>query len=1243
MIEDCGSGHPLTEEEPEEWLPEVKEKTKGRGRSKKDEAPEKKPAAKRVVKPKEPKPKAVRKPRAPRATKAKEVVQKEKEKEEKSEDISQPPDSLGQVRVKEERQSISMDMAFSTGNAITGVMTDEEPSSSKQFPMMKKEEPEDDFTFDEPVQKKQKTASAPQGRPVKLKSGNSIGDELQMNWDPIKVVLAEKTGVEQWVCSNITQLLRDENTIPFIVRYRKELINHMDADAVRNVQLVFEELCSVAKKSQSITQTLKKEGVLNSELEQALRNCRSADELDHVYTPYKKGSKLSKARRAKQLGLEAAALAVLQSPQTLALHSWIKPNTEGLSTLEEVATGVEQILADMIAKDGETLTYIRSLCDRSNVTIHSTVSKTALKEQLQQQHQTDHKSKPKDISKFSLYSDFSCNVQRIQHHQVTLSFQTLAINRGENLKILSVKVNIPDWVKTDFCRWCVNVRWRPQGFARPELMKILNNAVEDSYKRLITPLLCRGYRTKLTTSAEKESVAMFVRNLRQRLLMCPVRGRVIMGVDPGYRHGCKLAILSPTSQILQTDVVYLHGSGMNREADKLRHLMLKHSCQTVVIGNGTACRETEAFFAELIKSGFFRPLDVSFCITDEAGASIYSVSPEAVKEMPDLDPNLRSAVSIGRRVQDPLAELVKIDPKHIGIGTYQPMSLQWSGLPQDHHREGVMWMVDHAQHCSDIDVVVSFINGHRTLPTGRCPQDAAHRTFLFGERLYNSEFSFHRFPVDPEVRTRWLTQIRRDDFGPLQSTRVCSRHFNTGDFVVTAVGKRKLNKGALPCLFAGNDYSMSAPRLNVWQHRPRCPCPVSAASDTDQEMEVQIAPDHDYSVTLTTSAMADALANENKALKRKRQELQHQLEASQLQSRFGLQLLAGSDEDIRFYTRLGHSFQHDVSQSLLRAALDGVVQECVSFVGVDINICSETLMRFKEGAKEEFALTTEEDCHERSDRSSCLYVGRHVAGLNAGRARSIAEWREKNGPFLNREQLKLVKGLGPKSFQQCAGFVRINPESVRSYGSGGSADFAAAEKPTAKKSKAKTSASISNHPNPLDQTCIHPESYGIAMRFLSQIGGSLDQLGSAELRQQVESSVRSSGLEALAQSLNTSPETLQLIVDGLTQPPGFDIRQDFKQTDFKQGIVSMVDLRKDMVLTGRVANMALFGAFVDIGVGRSGLIPKRYITLDKLPVDKRRRSLALGPGERVEVRVMDVDHHRNRISLDLIRVLREEP
>ncbi|CAL8348460.1 unnamed protein product [Boreogadus saida] len=383
-------------------------------------------------------------------------------------------------------------------------------------------------------------------------------------------------------------------------------------------------------------------------------------------------------------------------------------------------------------------------------------------------------------------------------------------------------------------------------------------------------------------------------------------------------------------------------------------------------------------------------------ITNEAGSSIYSVSPEAVKEMPELDPNLRSAVSIGRRVQDPLAELVKIDPKHIGIGTYQEI----------------------------------------------------------------------------QCRKRFI------------------------------------------------------PRLEDCVDR------------------------------------------------------------------------------------------HDVQPGALKAALDGVVQECVSFVGVDINICSETLMR-------------------------------HVSGLNAGRARSIVEWRENNGPFFNREQLRLVKGMGPKSFQQCAGFIRINPHNL--HRSSVSCDSAAPEKPAVKKSKGKAATNIPSTPNPLDQTSIHPESYHVAEKLVSLVGGSMGQIGSEGLRRCVETlvqglhtpgdQVQASCLEHLARTLDTIPETMQLIVEGLTQPPGFDIRQGFEQADFKRGVVSMRDLQVGAVLTGRVENTALFGAFVDIGVGKSGLIHKSNITADRLPPSKRGRSLFLGPGERVEVRVLNVDPQRGRIGLDLLRVL----
>uniref|UniRef100_A0A3B4EQL0 S1 RNA binding domain 1 n=1 Tax=Pundamilia nyererei TaxID=303518 RepID=A0A3B4EQL0_9CICH len=942
-----------SDEDAEEWRP-PKPKSKAPNKTARGTATgEKKTTAKKTAKPKEakapkepkapkvpkePKLRAPRKPAAGRKTQARKKV--DNDYREKTGGIQ--TDCPEETRAEESGTSVRTKEEVRQTFSVYNYNRWADEGSSQAWLGVKKEEVDaEDFTFDEPCLKKQKTSAACMGRPTNLPSSEaqSLRNELNMNWDLIEV-LSHLTCVERWVCANIIMLLREENTVPFMVLNVRCSMKQKKYESYTFIRFRF-------------TLSLRKDGVLTTELEQNLRNCHSADELDHVYSPYKKGSKLTKARRAKALGLEDAASALMNTPHTLDLRAWIKPGTEGLSSVEEVATGVEHILADMMAKDPETLTYVKTLCEKSFVSIQSSVSKSALKEKEQAKPQ----NKNKDIDKFQLYFDFTCNIQRIQPHQ------TLAINRGESLKILTVKVNIPDRVKSDFTRWCINNRWRPKTFAKEELHAIIRNAVEDSYKRLILPFLTRSYRTKLTSAAEKESIAMFVRNLRQRLLVCPVRGCVIMGVDPGFRHGCKLAILSPTSNFSEVDVFFLN--------PQFSPLHLVHiSCSRVVIGNGTACRETESFFADLISRRYFHPLDVSYCITNEAGASIYSVSPEAVQEMPDLDPNLRSAVSIGRRVQDPLAELVKIDPKHIGIGTYQ----------------------------------------------------------------------------------------------------------------------------------------------------------------------------------------------------------------------------------------------HDVSAGALKTALDGVVQECVSFVGVDINICSEILMR-------------------------------HVAGLNAGRARSITEWREQHGPFINREQLKLVKGMGPKSYQQCAGFIRINPQTLSSVRSSSNQAPEVPEKPAAKKGKGKTGVNVSTSFNPLDQTCIHPESYHVAQRFLSLVGGSVDQIGSTTLKHCVENKVKTSSVEELARTLDTTPETLKLIIDGLTQPPGFDIRQNFGQADFKRGVVSMSDLRVGAVLTGRVDNTALFGAFVDIGVGRAGLIHKSNITLDKLPVSQRRRSLALGPGERVEVRVLNVDLQRGRIGLDLIRVL----
>uniref|UniRef100_A0A8C0LKU5 S1 RNA binding domain 1 n=1 Tax=Canis lupus dingo TaxID=286419 RepID=A0A8C0LKU5_CANLU len=768
--------------------------------------------------------------------------------------------------------------------------TAETPSTSTLWEgVCKKEESEDDFTFGQSPLKKMKTETCPQGQPVRFPANaNNIKEEVEMNWDIVQV-LSERTNIELWVCANIIRLFNDDNTIPFIIRYRKELINNLDADSLREVRQTLEELRAVAKKVHSTIQKIKKEGKMSECLLKALLNCKTFEELEHVSAPYKTGSKGTKAQRAKQLGLEGAAKTLLENPGELSLLSYIRPNVKGLSALQDIETGVQHILADMIAKDKDTLDFIRKLCQNRYICIQSSLAKVSSK-----------KVNEKDVDKFLLYQNFSCNIRNIQHHQI------LAINRGENLKILTVKVNISDGVKNEFCRWCIQNRWRPRGFARPELMKILHNSLDDSFKRLIYPLLCREFRAKLTSDAEKESVLMFGRNLRQLLLTSPVPGRTLMGVDPGYKHGCKLAIISPTSQILHTDVVYLHCGQGFREAEKIKRLLLNFNCSTVVIGNGTACRETEAYFADLIMKNYFE------CLFSLRGTNISNYLDTAFHIKPYLFSVF--SVSIARRVQDPLAELVKIEPKHIGVGMYQ----------------------------------------------------------------------------------------------------------------------------------------------------------------------------------------------------------------------------------------------HDVSQTLLKATLDSVVEECVSFVGVDINICSEVLLR-------------------------------HIAGLNANRAKNIIEWREKNGPFINREQLKKVKGLGPKSFQQCAGFIRINQDYIRTFCSGQQTESASQVQEVAVtssagvevtnekqgKKKNKTAVNVVLKPNPLDQTCIHPESYDIAMRFLSFFRGTLCEIGKPEMEQKINSFLEKDGIEKIAESLQTTVHTLQVIIDGLSQPESFDFRTDFDKPDFKRSIVCLEDLQLYSFLSSR--------------------------------------------------------------------------
>ncbi|XP_033647273.1 S1 RNA-binding domain-containing protein 1-like isoform X2 [Asterias rubens] len=779
---------------------------------------------------------------------------------------------------------------------------------------------------------------------------------LMMNWNIVDL-LSQSVYEKYWAVRNVVDLVEEGCSVPFIARYRKERTNNMEADKIREVVSKLEELKSVQIKATTAVKQIEKSGKMTDRLLNAFKNAETIEEVKVLFVPYKTGAKTTLAERARKLGLDPAAESLLRWPAKFQLTHFVDSGVKGRSSVAEVAKGIEHILTDIIAKSSTVVNKLRQLVKQNPPPMIQT-SQRAITEENQGASDT-----------YVLYYDFSTSVRSIKPHQV------MAINRAEVLKVLNVKLCIPDSTVTKLKTFC-HSQWMPKTRCPELVTKLIQSSISEACSKRLLPMIIREIRSNLTKTAEKASVDVFALNLRRLLLTPPVRGKVVMGLDPGYRNGVKMAITSATGQILETDVAMLHGSHGRRETQKIVEMAKRHGCETIALGNGTACRETEGILSNLINDKAFGNLKVMYCIVNEDGASIYSVSPDAKKEMPDLDPNHRSAVSIARRLQDPLVELVKIDPKHLGIGMYQ----------------------------------------------------------------------------------------------------------------------------------------------------------------------------------------------------------------------------------------------HDVHDKFLKEALDGVVEECVSFVGVDLNVCSESLLR-------------------------------KIAGLNVARAKKIIEYREKNGFFVNREQLLDIKGLGPKSYQQCAGFVRVSPESTGHDIQAPVVDLTAEDnepiKPGSKrkatssgKSKAKKKKKTEFIQNPLDMTWIHPESYNITTEVLSRAEASASDIGKPLMKTKLQRLLQSTGMRRLAEEFEVGEPTMQLIIDGLQQPVDRDIREAYDKPLFKKNLQSISDLKRGDVLTGRVTNMTHFGAFVDIGVQNNGLIHNSNIRPNFL-----KKGQPLGPGDKVEVKILQIQTagRKTKIGLELCK------
>lgn len=438
---------------------------------------------------------------------------------------------------------------------------------------------------------------------------------------------------------NILQLLDEGNTIPFIARYRKEMTGAIDDQVLRALDDRYEYLKNLEKRKQEVANSITEQGKMTEEIQTAIAAAQTMTEVEDIYRPFKQKKK-TRASVAIEKGLQPLAEFILaQEGDPYKEAEKYIDEEKGVATVNDAIAGAKDIIAEIISDNAELRKKLRSLLENHG--------------EMQVKMVNDDEK-----GTYAMYADYSEIIPEIKNHRI------LAINRGEKEDCLKAKIFFnPDIAK----RVCLAKYLKPNGNA--DCAKLIEEAADDGYDRLIQPSIEREVRAILTDRASEQAIKMFEVNLRPLLLQPPVKGKVTLGLDPAYRTGCKVAVVDETGKVLDTGVIYPVPPKNDIEGAKatMKELIKKHKVDIISIGNGTASKETEIFVAELLKE-----VDgVSYAVVSEAGASVYSASPLAVEEFPDYDLTRRSAISIARRLQDPLAELIKIDPKSIGVGQYQ--------------------------------------------------------------------------------------------------------------------------------------------------------------------------------------------------------------------------------------------------------------------------------------------------------------------------------------------------------------------------------------------------------------------------------------------------------------------------------------------------------------------------------------------------------------------------------------------
>ena len=455
----------------------------------------------------------------------------------------------------------------------------------------------------------------------------------------INEILKKEFNLKDEQINNVIKLIDEGNTIPFIARYRKEMTGEMSDITLREFNDKLTYLRNLQNRKEDVLRILGEQGKLTNDIRLNLENAKTLQEVEDIYSPFKQ-KKRTRATIAKEKGLEKLALNILNeniSNIEDEARKYIDKDKDVKST-EDALKGAKDIIAEIVSDDAKIRKYIRELALREGILIT--------------------KNSKDEKSVYDMYYDYSESVKTIAPHRV------LAINRGEKEDFLKVKLEI----NTDkVINYIVNEYVKNNNFKNKE---IIVSAIEDAYKRLIFPSIEREVRNNLTEVAQERAISVFGQNIKGLLLQAPVKGKVVMGFDPAFRTGCKIAVVDKNGKLLDTTTVYPTEPQNNIEGAKktLKELISKYNIDIIAIGNGTASRESEKFVSDMLKE---IDREVQYIIVSEAGASVYSASELASEEHPDINVSLRGAISIGRRLQDPLAELVKIDPKSIGVGQYQ--------------------------------------------------------------------------------------------------------------------------------------------------------------------------------------------------------------------------------------------------------------------------------------------------------------------------------------------------------------------------------------------------------------------------------------------------------------------------------------------------------------------------------------------------------------------------------------------